>query len=275
MDVTESTDESYLIRYPPWDKFVHSGPNGKPVDPARIEAAANTKNLVQTAASMLSAQGIVIIKDVLGASDIAAFLHASEPLLKRVESSNGVHGDVVRWDDCTVIKHTAERADVWPLSPAIADPLTTKVDPVVLPVLRAYLATGVVRKTAGLLVTASGCKAPGKWHRDAAPLLRSAGDAYADAHLVRHTFPFYATVFVPLTEQTTETGATEYVPRSNNMMHNEVATAESAPLVCSPGDIVVLAGTTVHRGSANPSVNDARVMPYVVYCAPWYNEHDF
>lgn len=158
------------------------------------------------------------------------------------------------------IVHSPERVDVWPMNRLIPidDP------PLVVDIIQSAAAVHVVKKSVGLLPIEPNCRTFGKWHRDTSPLFHWPDEC-------KQIPDYYFTSFLALDDCGDGNGATEFVVGSHRMSLQE---AESAPIArgyARRGDVVIMNGKLIHRGTPNLSPH-ARDVMYTIWCAPWFDE---
>ena len=167
------------------------------------------------------------------------------------------------------IFHSALRLDIWPWHGICAgfDTYTSLIAEV----------TGLktlVCKTVGLLTVGANCQEYGRWHRDASVLFELRYDeAENDKLNVQQTPNFYYTMFVPLDDldPLTGNGGPEFILGSHVRGLDHYKDSKPVAMPACAGDVIVMNGKTIHRGTPNRS-DKPRNMLYGVFAPPWFDE---
>jgi len=117
---------------------------------------------------------------------------------------------------------------------------------------------------AGALPTFPGAK-NGGWHRDVYTL-------FNDENLQLDLPPFYITVLIPLQDLDNYIGGTEFIENSHRLFQSNFEGKMGYIPECRAGDAIVFNGMMYHRGLANYSKNE-RKMLYIVFCKKWYRDY--
>ena len=90
-------------------------------------------------------------------------------------------------------------------------------------------------------------------------------------------------LFIPLTDISDELGPTEFLPESHllsnameadaQIKYSNKNTAGSIKPLLKRGDLLFYDYRLVHRGTGNKHPNQTRLMFYMLYTKPWFNEN--
>ncbi len=231
--------------------------------------------------SVMRRDGGLVIKGVYTADLVASWRELTEAGLAKLLPHIPWTGRprVLHFDGLEghAILHSEHRADIWPWDAVVTDlrdgdcaaprPLRRLLDDAA--------DCSIVRKSVGVLPIGADCRTFGRWHRDSAALFRyrSSDPVAQDEMNTKRTPDFYFTSFIPLHPMAAGSGATECVLGSHRMSVAEAGgpDARFACAECEPGDIVVINGKLIHRGTHNPSQH-RRDLLYLVWTASWFDE---
>lgn len=229
----------------------------------------------------LENDGAVVLRGVYSSEQISVWrqqfdggIAALEPDMKWTGNPRVVHlGD----NGCHAILHSPHRKDIWPYDRIVTDlQMPQNYAPSRLRRLLDQASDcSIVRKSLGALPLEPLCEDFGRWHRDSEPLFRWREDdpAVQDERNTKQVPDYYFTSFIALDASRTDSGATECIIGSHRMSVQEAAMPSTTVgcIECEPGDVALINGKLIHRGTANLSPMRRRVL-YAVWTAPWFDE---
>ncbi len=249
----------------------------------RVTIGSYSVNQFAVHKAVLDREGVVLIRGALKAETVALWKTRTRDAvrdLERFTAWTAAGPRVCHFDDYEghAILHAPGRMDVWPWGhlPLLASDTADVYAPYpVREIVTDAARCDIVQKSVGLLAVDDTCSTYGRWHRDTSPLFKwnPTSPDKEDAGNVVIVPDYYFTCFIPLDPLDGENGAPEFILGSHRVAGSPDALLglPVATVKCAPGDVIVMNGKTLHRGTPNRT-EKARDMLYAVWAPPWFNE---
>lgn len=215
----------------------------------------------------LQTQGIIILHGIY-TDYISQYPIWREKIRSVLEGYKFEKSKVVYDNDRIAIMHDQGRIDFSNIQDLINFKILSEIEDVIDKVMKCRWEC----KTIGILTLDKQITSHGKWHRDTGQLFKYSEDLYQSDYMNLGVPDYYFTVFIPLTDIRTDNGPTEVILGSHKLSVNDARMMNRMYLLANCGDVIIMNGKLLHRGTPNFS-DENRDVIYLVFAASWFDEN--